>query len=439
MDSVSGDPGEIEIITMTKPRLLSLNSYHYKRGGSDAVYFEHDALFRSIGWETAFFSMHHPENEPSEWSRYFVDELEFGSQYSLAAKLKMAGKVIYSWEAVDKLKELLDHWEPDVAHAHCIYHHLSPSVLALLRARGIPTVMTAHDLKLACPAYKMLNRHGICEKCKGGNLLNVVVNRCVHDSLPVSTLVMIESIIHKSLGMYRKNLNRVVVPSRFFATKLKEWGWPEEQLVYIPNYVHAENYEPAYDPGDYMLYFGRLAPEKGLKTLISAAARSKIALKIAGTGPQQSELIEFAANTGGDIEFLGFQTKANLWPVIRHARAVVLPSEWYENAPMSVLEANALGKVVIGSNIGGIPELIEHGHTGYLFESGNIDALVEHLSMVESMSNTQIVAMGKSARQHVANTYTIDRYSRAMQALYASLGAPVVDAQVSSSLHGVTL
>ncbi len=424
---------------MTKPRLLSLNSYHYKRGGSDAMYFEHDALFHSLGWETASFSMHHPENEASEWSAYFVDELEFGSHYSLAAKLKMAGKVIYSWEAAEKLGRLLDKWEPDVAHAHCIYHHLSPSVLSLLKSRGVPTVMTAHDLKLACPAYKMLNKNGICEKCKEGNLLNVMINRCVHDSLSVSALVMVESIVHKSLGMYRKNLNRVVVPSRFFASKLEEWGWPKEQLVYIPNYVHAENYEPSYDPGDYMLYFGRLAPEKGLKTLISATARSRIGLKIAGTGPQRIELLEFAKNSGANIEFLGFQSKANLWPVIQQARAVILPSEWYENAPMSVLEAYALGKIVIGANIGGIPELIEHGHTGYLFESGNVEALAEYLSMIDSTSNDRIVAMGKSARQHVANTYTIDRYSRAMQSLYASLGAPVIDAPVPSSLRRVTL
>ncbi|MCU7890882.1 MAG: glycosyltransferase [Candidatus Thiodiazotropha sp. (ex Ustalcina ferruginea)] len=420
------------------PKLLSLNSYHYKRGGSDAVYFEHDNLFHSVGWDTAFFSMHHPSNEPTEWSSYFVDELEFGAQYSLFSKLKMAGKVIYSWEAVEKLGRLLDHWEPDIAHAHCIYHHLSPSILSLLKSRGIPTVMTAHDFKIACPAYKMFNKNGICEKCKNGNLLNVIGNRCIHDSLSVSALVMFESMIHKALGLYRKNLDRVIVPSRFFGDKLREWGWPEEQLLYIPNYVHAEMYEPSYEPGNYMLYFGRLAPEKGLKTLIAAAAKAGIRLKIVGIGPEEKALLDYAQQTGGDIDFLGFCKKDVLWPLVKQSRTVVLPSEWYENAPMSLLEAYALGKIVIGANIGGIPELIEHGQTGYLFESGNVDELADYLSTANSMSDAQIVKMGKQARQYIVTKFTLDHYSQAMQVLYSSLGAPIAEPHRQSSLHGLS-
>ena len=102
----------------SKPKLLSLNSYHYKRGGSDAVYFEHDALFRSKGWDTGFFSMHHPKNESTPWDKYFVDEIEFGSEYSPLEKLAMAGKIIYSWDAVSKLRHLIDDWKPDIAHSH---------------------------------------------------------------------------------------------------------------------------------------------------------------------------------------------------------------------------------------------------------------------------------------------------------------------------------
>ena len=244
-------------------RLLSLNTYHYRRGGSDAVFFDHDELFRGAGWETAMFTMHHPKNEPSPWSEYFADELEFGHDYGLGQKMVMATKVIWSREAQQKLRRLLDKFRPDVAHAHCIYHHLSPSVLSLLHEQGIPTVMTAHDLKLACPAYKMLNSSGICEKCRGGNVLHVIANRCLHNSLSTSTLVAIESGIHKLLRLYRRNLDRIVVPSRFYEQKLIEWGWPAEMLVYIPNFIDANAYTPQYEPGSYYLYFGRLAPEKG--------------------------------------------------------------------------------------------------------------------------------------------------------------------------------
>lgn len=410
---------------VSQPKLLSLNSYHYKRGGSDAVYFEHDALFRSKGWDTAFFSMHHPRNEQSPWDKYFVDEIEFGSDYGLVDKLKMAGKIIYSTEANSKLQRLIDDWQPSIAHAHCIYHHLSPSVLKLLKSNGVPTVMTAHDLKLACPAYKMLNSGGICEKCKGGNLLNVAINRCLHGSLAVSSLVMVESMVHKSLGLYKRNLDKVVVPSRFFGEKLQEWGWDAEQLVYIPNYVDASAYEPVYEPGEYLLYFGRLAPEKGLATLLAANAKAGTKLKLVGTGPEEENLKNYAREVGGDVEFLGFCDKDTLWPIVKGSRAVILPSEWYENAPMSLLEANGLGKIVVGAEIGGIPEMIEHDSTGYLFKSGDQEELAQILSNLAAMPDAKIAEMGRAARANVAENFTIDRYSEAMEELYVSLGVAV--------------
>jgi glycosyltransferase involved in cell wall biosynthesis len=407
------------------PRLLSLNTYHYRRGGSDVVFLEHDAMFRAQGWDTAVMAMHHPKNAPSPWSTFFVDEIEFGHEYGALDKLAMAGKVIYSYEAKRKISSLLDTFPADVAHVHCIYHHLSPSVLVELKQRGIPTVMTAHDLKLACPAYKMLNRSGVCEKCRSGNLLHLVKNRCIRDSLQVSGLIMLESAIHKSLGLYRRNLDRVVAPSQFYKRKLMEWGWPESQLVYIPNYVDATAYQPRYQPGDYYFYFGRLAMEKGVATLIRAAARAKVKLRIAGTGPEGDALKLLAAETGGDVEFLGFVSGEPLWTLVREARAMVLPSEWYENAPMSLLEAYACGKPVIGARIGGIPEIVLQGETGSLYESGNVADLAEQLCGFRDMPNDEVEAMGARAREYVSQTFTAERYLNEMLALYANLGVRV--------------
>lgn len=407
------------------PRLISLNTYHYRRGGSDVVFFEHDAMFRGLGWETAVMTMHHPKNEPSPWSRFFADEIEFGHEYGVLDKLGMAGKVIYSWEAKRKLAALLDVFPADVAHVHCIYHHLSPSVLVELKRRGIPTVMTAHDLKLACPAYKMLNRTGVCEKCRAGNLFHLVANRCIRDSLSVSALVAVESAVHKSLGLYRRNLDRVVVPSLFYKRKLMEWGWSEGQLVHIPNYVDARVYAPNFEPGDYFFYFGRLAPEKGAATLIRAAALAGVRVRIAGTGPEADSLKRLAGDLGADIEFLGYVSGAPLWELVREARAIVLPSEWYENAPMSVLEACACGKPVIGANIGGIPEMVQEGETGFLFESGNVEALAEQLRQMADMPANEVATMGTAARDYVSRTFTAERYLNEMLALYAGLGVRV--------------
>lgn len=406
------------------PNLLSINTYHYRRGGSDAVFFEHDALLRGSGWNTAMMTMHHPKNEASPWSAFFVDELEFGHAYGVLQKLSMAGKVIYSLEARRKLDKLLACFHPDVAHVHCIYHHISPSILPLLKARGIPVVMTAHDLKLCCPAYKMLNRGGICEKCKDGNLLNVAANRCLRDSLVVSSLVMVESMAHRALGLYRDNLDRIVVPSQFFRDKHIEWGWPAAKLVYIPNFVRAEGFTPQFEPGDYFFYFGRLALEKGVATLIRAAAQAGVRLRLAGTGPEGDSLKALAAETGGDIEFLGFVSGEPLWKLLREARAVVLPSEWFENAPMSVLETYASGKPVIGARIGGIPEMVTEGVTGWLFESGSVDELAEKLEHVQNQTEKEISIVGRAARRMVEEEFNEQRYFAAMQRLYASLGVP---------------
>ena len=295
----------------TPPRLLSLNSYHYRRGGSDVVYLEHDALFQELGWETAVMSMHHPKNMPSRWSEYFVEELEFGNAHGIKDKLVKASKAIYSFEAQDKLRKLLKVFPADVAHLHCIYHHLSPSVLPVLHEAGIPSVLTAHDLKIACPAYKMLNSTGVCERCKDGSVINVLRHRCVRNSLGASAIVMLESGLSRTMNTWQKYLGRVVAPSHFYRNKLIEWGWPEWQVTYVPNYVDVNAFTPSYEPGDYVLFAGRLAPEKGVATLARAAAQAGVKLRVAGTGPLEEEL---KAMPGADrIEWLGFCSGDALW------------------------------------------------------------------------------------------------------------------------------
>ncbi len=402
--------------------LLSLNTYHYRRGGSDAVFFDHQKLFQDMHWNTIPFTMHHTKNEPSEWDTYFADELEFGNDYSLPKKLIMASKVIYSWEARAKLKKLIQHIRPNIAHAHCIYHHLSPSVLSLLKEENIPTVMTAHDLKIACPAYKMLNKNGICEQCKQGNLFHVVKNRCIHNSFMTSLLVAVESTTHKLLGLYKNNLDMIITPSQFYRDKLIEWGWAPDKLIYIPNFIHYETYTPHFKAGDYFLYFGRLAPEKGVDTLIKAAVKAGVKLKLAGTGPYEQEFRQMVPADCDKIEFMGFCSGNALWSLIQQARAVVLPSQWYENAPISVLEAYACGKPVIGARIGGIPEMLKNGETGLLFEAGNVDALIAQLQTLQSMPDRQLVEMGQSGYHFATNTFTVNRYLGSMCDLYRSLG-----------------
>ena len=400
-------------------KLLSLNTYHYRRGGSEAVFFEHNTMFEQLGWEVAPFAQHHPLNDPSPWSEYFSDEMEFSEAKGIKDKIHMAGKFIYSWEARNKLEKMLDKFSPDIAHGHLLYHHLSPSVMSLLHKRGVPTVMTAHDLKLACPAYTMLSPKGVCEQCKGGNLSNVIKNRCM-GGLVQSTLVALESTTHRMFGLWKNNLDMVVAPSQFYLEKLVEWGWPRDKIIYIANYIKPDEFQPQFEPGKYFLYFGRLANQKGVTTLIRAALESNIPLKIAGTGPQEDELKQLAKEAG-NIEFLGHRSGADLHQLIREARAVVLPSEWYENAPISLLEALASGKPIIGADIGGIPEMVKEGETGWLFPSGNSDALAKILETANTTPASRFEAMGRQGRDFVVERFTADNYKNKMQDLYQAL------------------
>jgi glycosyltransferase involved in cell wall biosynthesis len=204
--------------------------------------------------------------------------------------------------------------------------------------------------------------------------------------------------------------------------KFVEWGWPREKFAYIPNYVDASRFEPSFSPGPYFLYFGRLAPEKGVGTLLRAAAKAGVALKLAGTGPEDAALRALNSELGSPGEFLGYQGGAALWDLIRGARAVVLPSEWYENAPMSLLESFALGKTAIGARIGGIPEMIDDGANGWTFQSGNVDELADRLRQVGGLPDARLEAMGRAAREIVESRFSRSQYVEATLSLYAELG-----------------
>lgn len=403
------------------PRLLNINSYHYRRGGADVVYLDHAAAFEAAGWSNAFFAMHHPQNDPSPWSSYFVDELQYGSTYGALQKVRMAGKVIYSWEARNKIDRLITDFRPDVAHAHNLYHHLSPSVLSALRARGIPTVMTAHDYKLACPSHEMLHEGRVCERCKGGRFVNCITHRCIKGSMALSTLVAVESAVHRAAGSYVDNLDRIVVPSRFMGSKLVEWGVPERLIRHVPNAIEPAKFDATEGVGDYLVYIGRLTASKGVRTLVDAARATGVNLVVVGSGELDDELRQLADGCT-NVRLVGRKSGDELWALVSGSRAVVLPSEWYENAPMSILEAYALKRPVLAAAIGGIPEMIEPEQTGWLFKPADVDALAAAMQQVMSTPVDRLKEMGVRARERVEQDYSMSAYTSRMLELYREMG-----------------
>ena len=405
------------------PRLLAINNYFYRRGGAEAVFFDHMAMFEAIGWDVVPFAMQHDQNEPSAHADHFVSEIEYGRKTGPVRKAVQAASILYSFEAQRNLRRLIETARPSIAHAHNVYHHLSPSIFPTLKAAGVPVVMTVHDLKLACPAYKMLRDGKVCEDCKGGRIHNVLRHRCIKESYALSGLVLAETALHRALGLYRNKIDRLVVPSSFYLEKLVEWGWPREMMVHIPNFVNVDHYRDDWEEGDYFVFAGRLAPEKGIATLIRAAALSGQRLVIAGTGPEEAALKALAAETDADVTFAGYLSGAALHETIGRARALVLPSEWYENAPISVLEAYALGRPVIGARIGGIPEMIREGETGLLSLPGNATSLADALGGMAARSVAERRAMGQAGREWIAREFSAAAYRDRTLDLYRALGA----------------
>ncbi len=402
--------------------LLSINNYYYPRGGAEVVFFRHNDVLHDAGWAVVPFAMNHSLNVGGPERSDFVSELEYGRPSESAfTKIRKGAKAVYSFEARKKLAQLIDRSAPDLCHAHNVYHHLSPSILGLIGRRGIPLVMTLHDLKIACPAYSMLTHDGICERCRNGRLYQVVTNRCMKGSLALSALVMIESYVHRFLDSYLRNVDCFVVPSRFYLRKLSEWGFPPGRFEYVPNFVATDTVAPNYEPGKRFVYFGRLSAEKGIATLLRAAAAAGVGVDVIGTGPQERELRALA--DGQDVRFLGFQTGAKLNAAVAAARAVVAPSEWYENAPLAVLEAAALGKPLIVSDAGGLPELVVDGETGWSFESRSATELAQRLRTVADASDAAVRAAGMAARRRMEDEFSPARYLERIRALYQRLGA----------------
>lgn len=407
------------------PVLLSLNSYHYRRGGSDVVYLDHADLMASEGWDVRFFSMEHPRNLETNDAAYFAKTVDFEFAQTPISKMKAALRTIYNRDALKRLDRLLHDAKAagaavDVAHVHCIYHHLTPSVLPVLKKHGIKVVMTAHDLKVACPAYKMMNSRGVCEECKSGKYFNIVRNRCIKNSIALSVVIWAESELHRILKSYRDNLDAIVTPSAFYRRKLIEWGWPESCVHHIPNFTRQIDAKHIGSYKGNILYFGRLAPEKGLETLIRASKLSKIQVDVIGDGPESTRLHQLAQNINAPVTFFGRLGGDALWDKVGQARAIVLPSEWYENAPMSVLEAYQLLRPVIGADIGGIPELIHtpDGDAGWTFAPGDVEALGVILNKVMQMEDIELEAHAQRGRKLAAESFSERSYLRSMLSIY---------------------
>lgn len=354
-----------------------VNKFYYIKGGSETYYFALKRLLESKGHEVIDFSMKDEKNFESPYRDYFVDGVDYNGTMGIKEKIRSAMNIINSKEAARKIEALILATHPDVCHLHIFQHQLSPSILGVLKKYNIPTVYTAHDLKMLCLNYVMMNNKGqVCEKCKGGKYMNCLAQKCVKNSTAKSAICVIEGYLHKWKKSYDQ-IDRILTPSKFYYNKFIEFGIQQSRVMHLPNFLDREkpiiNHRD--DKEQYFLYFGRLSREKGIMTLIRALEGTNQKLYIVGSGPCKEMIESYVTESKLEeqVSILGFKSGQELLDIIGNAKAVVMPSEWYENGPYSAIESLQLGRPIIGSDLGGIPELVEGN--GYIFPNGNVEVL----------------------------------------------------------------
>lgn len=423
-------------------RILLVNKYFYHKGGAETYYFALAEGLKALGHEVAFFSMQHPSNEPSRWSKYFVSEKDYVGKISAFQQAKEAVTLIYSLESKRKFEALLEEFQPDVIHMNNVHRQLTLSILdaPYLKKHRVPVVYTAHDYILLCPAYTMVDGNGkVCDDCLDRRFIHAMKKTCVKGSKAKSGLAFLEAEFLKYHHSYDK-IDSIIAPSEFMKKKLDEGGYAGRTMA-MQNFLTASQMDMAHkvtntdkfntvDP--YFLFFGRLSKEKGILTLVKAFLQaagllplagaveqsetegghlvanclpSNWTLHIVGDGPERQTIEMLIKSAGSEaenrIKLLGYKTGENLQREVGNARFSVLCSEWRENMPYSGLESLAAQTPVIGANIGGIPELVVEGETGFRFESGSTEALAGTLVKSTSVMSEEYQRMQGACAEYV--------------------------------------
>ncbi len=335
--------------------------------------------------------------------------------FNAGQKAAFFPQTVYSYKTSGEIADAVHSFKPDVAFVHNVYPLLSPSVYHKLHSLGVPVVQVLHNFRPFCPNGLYYTQGQICEACKDGNYLNAVRKRCYKDSYVLSGLYALTLGSNRVAGMVDKIAGFICL-TEFFKIKMQEAGVPDSKLFVRPNFVYAPPLSEAGDAGQYAIFMGRLSPEKGCWTLIHAFEQlPQVPLKILGTGPLEQELQDYVSLKGiGNIQFLGFKSGDEKWQLLRKSLCLIVPSEWYENFPVTVLEAFMAAKPVVAARIGGLPYIVEDGQSGLLFEPGKADQLAKQVQRLAD-DPASAARMGVLGRTLSETTYGPDQgYSNLM-------------------------
>lgn len=374
-------------------KILLIDVYNYNKGGAETVCFNTGKMLEAHGHKVIFFTLKWTDNKPSPYSKYFPESKE--TRRGPLKQIKNMVNYFYHFEAAKKIEQLILDEKPEIAHIHLIWGQITPSIFPILKKYNIPILFTVHDYRIVCPAYTFRNGKGqICEECQGKYFYKCFTNRCCKGSKLMSMVMATEQYFRNKFFNPAQFIDGFIYVSNF-AKNIQEKYMPAVKStpnIILYNFSTSIIQKGKSTPKDkYFLFFGRLSYEKGLKTLLTAFKDiPECKLKVVGTGPKEEELKQFVLKTNmQNVDFLGYKQGKELNDLVYNAYFVVVPSEWYENNPMTIIEAYSVGTPVIGAKIGGIPEIVDDGKTGFQFTSANVEELKAVILKTNNLSNEE--------------------------------------------------
>jgi glycosyltransferase involved in cell wall biosynthesis len=400
-------------------KILLVHNEYQQPGGEDVVFEQEKRLLQRTGHEVVTY--HRSNHEISE--------------FSAIGRALVAPGMIWSGASRREFAALLGRENPDVVHVHNTFMMISPSIYSACRDHSVPVVQTLHNFRLLCPAATFFRNGKVCEDCVDHGLWKSIAHGCYRESRPATTAVALMLAWHRREGTWNELVDCYVALTDFARNKFISAGFPAEKIVVKPNFVDPDP-GPRDRDGEHALYIGRLSKEKGLPTLLQAwsSLRSRIPLEIVGDGPERETLEAQARSAGDQIAFRGRISHQAALASTKRAKLLILPSECYENFPMSIVEAFACGTPVICSRLGGMEQLVNDHRTGLLFEPGNAEDLAQKVDWALRHPE-DLAEMGREARREFEEKYTaeknyaylidiykgtVDAYARTLQSAYES-------------------
>jgi glycosyltransferase involved in cell wall biosynthesis len=388
-------------------RILIAHNRYQQQGGEDIVAANESRMLAEHGHEVKFLGM---DNE---------------SIVSVAQKLRAAGGAFYSLGSAHSVKAAIDSFHPDVVHVHNFLFSLSPAVFFAAKEKKIPVVMTLHNYRLICANAQLFRDGRICEECAlRRSFIPGVRHACYRGSRLQSAIVGASMALHQALGTWNQRVSLYIALTRFAAEKMSLYRIPSSQIRVKPNFAWDSG--EGSGGGGFALYAGRLSAEKGVNTLIDADAKGLLPLPVhlAGDGPMMGEVQQAARKIGSRLIPLGPKPHSEVQKLMRSATVLILPSIWYEGFPLVAVEAFAAGLPIAGSRIGGLPEIVEDGVSGYLFPPGDCNALAGTLGrFVEGSAG--LTKMRQEARRRFETQYSAEQNYAKLIGIYRELAPNV--------------